>query len=191
MVKRGLKNNIDLIDANIAFGTSLQKAQANLFNTEEGKRITHEAKMLTKILSDAISQGDVQQLFTLEHIAIKRDMECFGVTERRTSAMALIVDAAHRFEETATPDGAKKFLEEVGGGTLPSKIPSTDMVRNAIKNLKAQIKEQIDNTQSPALKLYLSRRRDALDFIRKEYIKNLEAGLGKTPQRQRGMGRTP
>ena len=191
MEKRGLKNNIDLIDASISVGNFLQENQKALFQTKIGKEISREAKTLTKILTKAIEQGDVQQLFTLEHIAIKRDMECFGVTERRTSAMALIVDAAHRFEETATPDGAKKFLEEVGGGTLPSKIPSTDMVRNAIKNLKAQIKEQIDNTQSPALKLYLSRRRDALDFIRKEYVKNLEAGLGKTPQRQRGMGRTP
>lgn len=191
MEKRGLKNNTDLIDASISVGNFLQENQKALFQTTIGKEISREAKTLTKILTKAIEKGDVQQLFTLEHIAIKRDMECFGVTERRTSAMALIVDAAHRFEETATPDGAKKFLEEVGGGTLPSKIPSTDMVRNAIKNLKAQIKEQIDNTQSPALKLYLSRRRDALDFIRKEYVKNLEAGLGKTPQRQRGMGRTP
>lgn len=190
MEKRGLKNNTDLIDASISVGNFLQENQKALFQTTIGKEISREAKTLIKILTKAIEKGDVQQLFTLEHIAIKRDMECFGVTERRTSAMALIVDAAHRFEETATPDGAKKFLEEVGGGTLPSKIPSTDMVRNAIKNLKAQIKEQIDNTQSPALKLYLSRRRDALDFIRKEYVKNLEAGLGKTPQRQRGMGRT-
>ena len=191
MAKRGLKNNINFVDVSISVGKYLQQHQKALSQTTIGEKISREAKTLTKILTKAIEHGNVQQLFALEHIAIKRDMECFGATERRSSAMALIVDAAHRFEETATPGGARKFLEEIGGGTLPPNIPSTDMVRNAIKNLKAQIKEQLDNTPSPALKLYLSRRRDALDFIRKEYVKNLEAGLGKTPRRQRDMGRTP
>ena len=64
MEKRGLKNNIDLIDASISVGNFLQENQKALFQTTIGKEISREAKTLTKILTKAIEQGDVQQLFT-------------------------------------------------------------------------------------------------------------------------------
>ena len=147
MATHGLKNS-DPVRASLVYGDYLQKEQKALSQTAIGKNISHEAKTLTKILAEAIKQGDVNQLFELERIAIKRDRECFGAHERRTAAMASIIDAAHRFAETATPEGAKKFLE------------------------------------APALKLYYSRRKDALDFIKKEHVKNLEAGLGHDKQRQ-------
>lgn len=183
MATHGLKNS-DPVRASLVYGDYLKKEQKALSQTAIGKNISHEAKMLTKILAEAIKQEDINQLFELERIAIKRDRECFGAYERRTAAMASIIDAAHRFAETATPKGAKKFLEAVGGGKLPSKIPPSDMVRNTVKNLKSQINELIDSTSIPALKLYYSRRKDALDFIKKEHVKNLEAGLGHDTQRQ-------
>lgn len=183
MAPHGLKNS-DPVHISLIVGNNLQKRQKALSQTPIGKNISHEAKTLTKILAEAIKQGDANQLFELERIAIKRDRECFGAYERRTAAMASIIDAAHRFAETATPEGAKKFLEAVGGGKLPSQIPPSDMVRNTVKNLKSQINELIDSTSIPALKLYYSRRKDALDFIKKEHVKNLEAGLGHDKQRQ-------
>lgn len=190
MAPHGLKNS-DPVRISLVVGNNLQKRQKALSQTAIGKNISHEAKMLTKMLTEAMQHGDVSQLFELERMAIKRDRECFGAHERRTAAMASIIDAAHRFAETATPEGAKKFLEAIGGGKLPSKIPSSDMVRNTVKNLKSQLNDLIDSTSIPALKLYYSRRKDALDFIKKEHVNNLEAGLGKTPRRQRDMGRTP
>ena len=129
-------------------------------------------------------------LFELERQAIECDIACYGENDKRTAAKAALNQAAHFFQQTSTIEGAQKYLLSQNGGILPEKIPPSDLVLNFVRNQKTQLTQMINATSSPALKMLRMHRKESLDLIRKEYVKNLEAGLGKTPQRQRGMGRT-
>lgn len=178
MERAGLKNE-DLIFANIVAGEHLRNAETNLYETQRGKEAETAAKNLTRILTKAIAANDLVTIIELERQAIERDIACYGAEDRRTNALGSLEQAAHLIQRTSTPEGAREYLISMNGGVLPKSIPSSDLVQNFIKNQKAQLTQMIGATTSPALMLYRTRRKEALEHLRKEHIKNLNRGLDK------------
>lgn len=191
MGKTGLKTEQRLI-LNQLIIAKLKNAEMELYKRSElGKEVQSAAKNMAKIFRQTIEEKNISMLFELERQAIECDIACYGENDKRTAAKAALNQAAHFFQQTSTIEGAQKYLLSQNGGILPEKIPPSDLVLNFVRNQKTQLTQMINATSSPALKMLRMHRKESLDLIRKEYVKNLEAGLGKTPQRQRGMGRTP
>ena len=191
MGKTGLKTEQRLI-LNQLIIAKLKNAEMELYKRSElGKEVQAAAKNMAKIFRQTIEEKNISMLFELERQAIECDIACYGENDKRTAAKAALNQAAHFFQQTSTIEGAQKYLLSQNGGILPEKIPPSDLVLNFVRNQKTQLTQMINATSSPALKMLRMHRKESLDLIRKEYVKNLEAGLGKTPQRQRGMGRTP
>ena len=190
MGKTGLKTEQRLI-LNQLIIAKLKNAEMELYKRSElGKEVQSAAKNMAKIFRQTIEEKNISMLFELERQAIECDIACYGENDKRTAAKAALNQAAHFFQQTSTIEGAQKYLLSQNGGILPEKIPPSDLVLNFVRNQKTQLTQMINATSSPALKMLRMHRKESLDLIRKEYVKNLEAGLGKTPQRQRGMGRT-
>ena len=190
MGKTGLKTEQRLI-LNQLIIAKLKSAETELYKRSElGKEVQSAAKNMAKIFRQTIEEKNISMLFELERQAIECDIACYGENDKRTAAKAALNQAAHFFQQTSTIEGAQKYLLSQNGGILPDKIPPSDLVLNFVRNQKTQLTQMINDTSSPALKMLRMHRKESLDLIRKEYVKNLEAGLGKTPQRQRGMGRT-
>ena len=191
MGKTGLKTEQRLI-LNQLIIAKLKNAEMELYKRSElGKEVQAAAKNMAKIFRQTIEEKNISMLFELERQAIECDIACYGENDKRTAAKAALNQAAHFFQQTSTIEGAQKYLLSQNGGILPEKIPPSDLVLNFVRNQKTQLTQMINATSSPALKMLRMHRKESLDLIRKEYVKNFEAGLGKTPQRQRGMGRTP
>lgn len=191
MGKAGLKTEERLI-LNQIIVASLKKAEQNLYaRSTIGKEVQAAAKSLTKILTQTIKDKDATMLFELERQAIECDIACYGESDKRSAAKAALSQAANFFQQTSTPEGSQSYLKAQNGGILPEKIPPSDLVLNFVRSQKALLTQMINDTSSPALKTFRMYRKEALEFIRKEYVKNLEAGLGHDKQRQceKGLSR--
>lgn len=176
----GLKND-NIIKVNLLYGERLQIAEQHIYShSKEGRVAEFAAKKLAKILTHAIKSNDINLIFILERQALERDIACYGADSNRNASLASLEQASVIFERTSTPEGARNFLLAITGGKeLPKKIPQSDLFQNFIKTRKSHLSAMIGSTASPALKLYHSRRKEALEHIKKEYLKNLNLGLGK------------
>lgn len=182
--------NVNIL-ASIVAGEKLADAELSIYNHSKlGRQAEQAAKVLTKALTKAISENNLDVLFILERQAIERDITCYGAEEKRSGALGGLDQTAQLVRSTSTVEGARKYLISMNGGKeLPTKIPSTDLVQNFIKNRKAELTQMIGGTSSPALKTYHLRRKEAQEYIRKEYVKNLNRGLGKEIENDRGLSR--
>lgn len=144
-----------------------------------GKACENAAKALTRLIRAAIKENNIFTLLRIEKNAIKCDIASYGSAEKRTNALASLQQAIQLVTVCSTPEGAKEYLTSMNDGILPDKIPKTDLVGNFVKNQKAQINQLMDATASQALKHYFYSRKEALEHVRNEYIKNLNHALGK------------
>ena len=179
-----------IIISNQVLSESLANVEKSIYkHTGLGKQSQNIAKALIKFLNIAIKNCDVPTIFCMEKTAIASDMLAYGAEEKRIGSLASLDQAMRLVEGTSTPEGAQEYLKSMNGGVLPKSVPKTDLVLNFIRNQKSQISQLATATASPALKLYRVRRKDALELVRKEYIKNLELGLGINKSKDRGLSR--
>lgn len=185
-----MKDN-EILFINSIFNDRLKNAQQKIYaNTQEGQDSEFSAKILSRILTHAIKNNNVSLIFTLERQAIQRDIETYGNTDKRQTALAGLEDSEALFTRANTPEGAKQILLAMNGGKeLPKKIPPSDLLRNFIKSQKSELNHMINDTSSPALKLYHGRRKEAYDHIKNEHVKNLNRGLGKEVDNEKDLGR--
>lgn len=167
-----------LVSSQIA-GELLIEAEQALYNsTQFGEQAEKAAMSLTGYLETAIQANDLDALFKLEHGAIERDIICYGAEDKRLNAIGGLEQVALLLQKTSTFSGARDYLLSLNDGkNLPKKIPDSDLVQNFIKTQKAQLTQMICATSSQSLKIYRTRRKDALDHIKRQYIKNLNCVL--------------
>lgn len=174
-------NRKELIISHLIVTHQLEEAGKVLYQKSTyGKQIESAARSLTRVITQAIKENNVPLLFEFERQAIEGEISCYGDSDKRSGSLGSLDQAATLVQRSSTPEGAKEYLLSMNGGKeLPSKIPPSDLVQNFLKNQKAYLTQMIGATSSPALKLYRAKRKEALDHIRKQYIIQLNRGLGK------------
>lgn len=184
MGKAGLNHN-NLLLANHTACIALAHFVKDLYSSStSGKAAENIASSLSNLISEAIKSNDISALLKFEKNAIRCDIECYGAVEKRTGSLASLEQVSRLVKQTATKEGARKFLIALNDGKLPKSVPKTDLVINFVKSHRASINHLLEATSSPALKNYYFNRKLGLEHIRNEYINNLNRGLGKEVSRK-------
>ena len=177
MVKIGSKNNP-------TFSGSLLAGARQFYNAAElrSKDRKQYAELLTKfanIISSAISNKDINQLFELEKDAQEYDFFMTAQEYKRRDSLSALYELKEYWVRCQDKNYVvNKFREahkNIGWATKPINDPT---MKNGIQSQCRKISSIAGANKTPAEDLFYKKRQEALRFIEREHTKMINEYLG-------------
>lgn len=177
MAKIGSKNN-PTFSASLLAG-ALQFYNAAELRSTDRKQYSSLLEKFANLISSAIKEKDINQLFELEKDAQEYDFLKTNQEDKRRDSLSALYDLKEHWERCQDKDYVvKKFREahkNIGWATKPISDPT---MKNGIQSQCRKISGIAGANKTPAEDLFYRKRQEALRFIEKEHTQMINQHLG-------------
>lgn len=178
MVKSGLKTNTSERSA-LILTSALKAAEAAELRSKDRQRYADSLLKYANLISEALSNQDINQLFELEKDAQEYDYLKTNQEDKRRDSLSALYELKEYWVRCQDKDYVvNKFREahkNIGWATKPINDPT---MKNGIQSQIRKISSIAGANKTPAEDLFYKARQKALRFIEKEHIKMINEHLG-------------
>ncbi len=185
MAKNGLKNNLKPISI---LSIAKQAVEAAELRSKDRQRYSDSLLKYANLISIALKNKDINQLFELEKDAQEYDFFKTAQEDKRRDSLSALYELKEYWVRCQDKNYVvSKFREahkNIGWATKPINDPT---MKNGIQSQCRKISSIAGANKTPAEDLFYKKRQEALRLIEKEHIKMINEHLGLS--KSKGLSR--